>query len=128
MTILILWDVARSHNITIIDLADPNQVPYPMKTRTSGFQGKIYALLNTNFQHVLLLDSDSIPLADPTPLFSSPEYQEAGALFWPDFWVTSRDNPIYDITDTTWEYEYEFESGQMVVDRKRAWKALQLTA
>lgn len=35
---------------------------------------------------VLLLDADTVPLLDPTQLFSLPQYLEAGALFWPDAW------------------------------------------
>ena len=37
-------------------------------------------------RQVLLLDADNVPLRDPAPLFASPEYRQAGGLFWPDFW------------------------------------------
>ena len=35
---------------------------------------------------VLMLDSDNLPLTDPTYLFSEPAYKASGSLFWPDFW------------------------------------------
>jgi hypothetical protein len=37
-------------------------------------------------QHVLLLDTDSMPLKDPATLFKSSEYLTYGNLFWPDYW------------------------------------------
>jgi hypothetical protein len=43
----------------------------------------VLALLRSSFRHVLLLDSDSLPLADPSRLFDDPLYQQRGALFWP---------------------------------------------
>jgi hypothetical protein len=36
------------------------------------------------FQHVLLLDADSMPLVRPELLFKERQYQHAGSLFW---WV-----------------------------------------
>ena len=37
-------------------------------------------------EQVLMLDSDNLPLADPTYLFSEPLFKASGCLFWPDFW------------------------------------------
>lgn len=35
---------------------------------------------------MLLLDSDNLPLIDPTELFESEPFVKHGNLFWPDFW------------------------------------------
>jgi hypothetical protein len=46
---------------------------------------KTLVLLLSEFREVLYLDSDNMPLQDPTVLFSSAEYAEYGTIFWPDF-------------------------------------------
>lgn len=38
------------------------------------------------FAEVVILDSDCLPLRDPSWMFSAPQYQQHGNLFWPDFW------------------------------------------
>jgi len=48
------------------------------------FVTKPYALLFTRFREVLLLDSDNLPLRDPTYLFDDEAYRKAGVLCWPD--------------------------------------------
>jgi Mannosyltransferase putative len=50
------------------------------------FQIKAAAIINSQFQKVLYLDSDNIPTRNPEYLFHSKEFEETGALFWPDFW------------------------------------------
>ncbi len=48
-----------------------------------SFRAKAYALaFATSFTHVLLLDSDNLPLADLRPLFRLRQYREHGNLFW----------------------------------------------
>ena len=50
-----------------------------------GYVSKPYALLHTRFSEVLLLDSDSHPLRDPTFLFDDELYLQNGVLAWSDF-------------------------------------------
>jgi len=38
-----------------------------------------------SFSEVLYLDSDNIPLTDPSYLFDHEVYKRHGAVFWPDF-------------------------------------------
>jgi hypothetical protein len=54
--------------------------------RQRKFLGKQLAILASSFQEVLLLDSDNIPLSDPSFLFDELLYTETGLLIWPDFW------------------------------------------
>ncbi|KAI8989400.1 mannosyltransferase putative-domain-containing protein [Pilobolus umbonatus] len=91
------------------------------------FQIKAAAIINSDFQHVLYLDSDNVPTRDPTYLFESREYMEYGAIFWPDFWKTDPENKIFRILEVECEDEWEQESGQIVVDKHRHWMPLQLT-
>lgn len=50
------------------------------------FQIKAAAVINSSFKEILYLDSDNVPVQDPTFLFETEEYKNTGALFWPDFW------------------------------------------
>jgi len=58
-----------------------------------NFQIKADAIIASSFEEVLYLDSDNIPLKDPTYLFESPLYSDVGqpkAVFWPDL---NKDHP-----------------------------------
>lgn len=64
-------------------------------------------------------DSDTIPLADPGSLFSAPSYQRLGIWATPDYWKTPSNNPIWAIMGVKCRNEWEMESGQMVIDKKK---------
>ena len=94
--------------------------------RLGGWELKAYALLHCPFKEVLLLDADNVPVVNPEFLFETPEFEQRGAILWPeqfrcdlakDYWgvlgVTPRDGP-------------EVESGQVVIDKERCWDALNL--
>lgn len=89
-----------------------------------GWQLKAYALVETSFREVLLLDCDQVPVRDPEEIFSWPEYEEAGAVFWPDIIDLSKDNPIWELCDQTPRQRPSFESGQVLVDKARHWPSL----
>lgn len=75
----------------------------------------------------MYLDSDNIPTRDPTFLFSTKEFKQTGAIFWPDFWKTAAENKIFRILEIECQDTWEQESGQIVVDKKRHWLPLQLS-
>ncbi len=52
---------------------------------------------------------------------------QAGAIFWPDLGRLARDAAIWRICRVPYRDEPEVEGGQVVVDKARCWKALQLT-
>lgn len=95
-----------------------------------GWALKAHAILKSRLRHVLWIDSDNYPVRDPSFLFDLEPYEESGFLAWPDNqtadgtglarpgWLhlakRSDDPP-------TWK---EFESGQMVIDRRRRYGAL----
>src|SRR5262249_35090555 len=59
-------------------------------------------------------------------LFRTRQYQETGAIFWPDYGREPRAQPVWRSCRLRRPWESEFESGQIVVDKKRCWKALRL--
>jgi ADP-heptose:LPS heptosyltransferase len=92
-----------------------------------GYQLKAYALLHSSFREVILLDADNVPLIDPELLFDTSEYRNTGALFWPDYGRLDRSRSIWRVCGVAYREEPEFESGQIVVDKQRCWKALRLS-
>ena len=96
----------------------------PSYGKNRNYHIKTMALLYSSFQEVLYLDSDNMPMKDPSFLFDHLAYQETGSIFWPDFWKFPIDNPMWRITGQQCEEEQEQESGQMVIDKQRVWSAL----
>lgn len=95
-------------------------------TEIRGVCLKPLAILLSKFRNVMFLDADNNCLRDPSYLFSSMEFSEYGALFWPDYWKTSADNPIWRIIAKDCLDEFEQESGQILIDKQRCWKPLNL--
>ncbi|RKO91773.1 alpha-mannosyltransferase, partial [Blyttiomyces helicus] len=93
---------------------------------TEGYHIKIAALLNCGFNEVLALDTDTIPIVDPTFLFELEEFQRDGAVFWPDYWKTHDQNPAWRWMGTPCVDEWEQESGVILINKERSWKALNL--
>ncbi len=92
-----------------------------------NYHFKTAAMLNSRFAELLLLDSDNIPVLDPATLYESATYKEYGAVFWPDIARTRPENPAWAITNSPCRMdEYEQESGQVLLDKRRLWYHLQL--
>ncbi|PKN20545.1 MAG: hypothetical protein CVU71_01780 [Deltaproteobacteria bacterium HGW-Deltaproteobacteria-6] len=93
-----------------------------------GFQIKPYALLYSSFEEIFYMDADNIPLRSPVPLFAMEEYEQTGALFWPDLpgmkQTTDDLFAVFGIASRFIRQGSEFESGQIVLDKRRCWKAL----
>jgi hypothetical protein len=85
-------------------------------------------LLHSPFAEALLLDADNVPIADPEFLFETAEYRRAGAVFWPDYGRTRspRTRPVWHSCGLRQPAEREFESGQILADKRRCWRALRL--
>ena len=93
----------------------------------NGWELKPYAILYSNFSEVIALDADNVPLIDPAFLFETPQYAESGAIFWPDFGRLAESRSIWKLAGVAFRDEPEFESGQIVIDKRRCWKPLHLT-
>lgn len=92
-----------------------------------GWEIKPYAIIHSRFEEVLALDADNVAVQNPEFLFETPEYCRAGAIFWPDYGRLAPARQIWQICGVEYRDEPEFESGQIVVDKQRCWKALQVT-
>jgi alpha 1,2-mannosyltransferase len=112
------------------DLSNPEtNIIRVKKDRMANFQLKSAALINTKFPEPLLLDSDNIPVLDPAVLYESRVYREYHTIFWPDIARSWPQNPAWALTNTPCRMdEYEQESGQLIVDKRRYWYHLQLAA
>ena len=94
-----------------------------------GWQVKINAILQSDFQQVLHLDADNMVAADPTYLFQSPGFEVTGALFWPDDFsaICMVDNDMLRRVGLPQDGPHrDFDSGQILVDKSRCWEALTL--
>ena len=92
-----------------------------------GWEIKPYAILHCPFREVLLLDADNCVASDPEALFDTWEYRTTGAILWPDLGRLHRDHPSWKIFGVEYRDEPEVESGQIVMNKERCWKALCLT-
>jgi alpha 1,2-mannosyltransferase len=68
---------------------------------------------------VIFLDSDNVAVGDVEVLFESPEYQQHGALLWPDYWKSSAAPDVREILGIQTMPRGTCESGQMVFDKSR---------
>ena len=98
-----------------------------LRPPSQGWALKPFAILHSRFQEVLFLDADNVPAVDPARLFAAAPYRETGAIFWPDLKPIPVESPIWEICRVPYRDEPSFESGQMVLDKARCWKALLLT-
>lgn len=95
---------------------------FPATVR-DGWQLKVYALMNSAFEEVLLLDADQVPVHDPSCVFDWPSYRDAGAVFWPDVVDLAPTNPVWALTGLAAERVTSWESGQLCIDKRRHWHA-----
>lgn len=128
-------EVLRPFNVETRDFRDyvEDALLRPIQANVGmrRFQLKPLAILHSDLEDVLLLDSDNCPLRDPSYLFDSTEFAENGAVFWPDFWKTSVSNPIWRVIGQEVEKKdgvasWEQESGQLLINKRKSWKALNL--
>ena len=115
----------RYSDIRFIDAYEVRET-HPMRI-LNGWEVKVFSILYSSFQHVLLLDADNNVTTDPAMLFDTPEYAQTGALFWPDFGRLKKERSFWQIFELEYQDEPEFETGQICVDKQRCWKELQLT-
>lgn len=93
----------------------------------------MFALYNSDFDRILFLDADNVPVRDPTYLFQSPEFERTGAVFWPDYWhpqytifYLHGDSLLWELLDMPYVDMFEQESGQLLIDRRRHAAPLEL--
>ncbi|CCX33386.1 mannosyltransferase putative-domain-containing protein [Pyronema domesticum] len=101
----------------------PTMLAPPLSPDVKHYQLKSLAMVFSRFQKVLYLDSDSIPLRDPTALFKEKVFEETGLIVWPDFWKATEDPVFYIIAGMEGMPKglpaSSSEAGQLLVDKKR---------
>ncbi len=118
-------EIFNNLGVTWIDIEEVKKV-HPMDN-LRGWEAKPYSIVYSPYQEVLYLDADNLPVKNPEFLFDDVKYKAFGAMFWPDFNRLGSDRPIWGICDITYRDEPEFESGQILVNKTKCWKALMLT-
>ncbi|KAA8896394.1 mannosyltransferase putative-domain-containing protein [Sphaerosporella brunnea] len=103
----------------------------PLSPDVTHYQLKSLALIFSRFREVLYLDSDSIPLLDPTPMFQERPFTDSGLVLWPDFWKATENPGFWTIAGLE-KFPENLpptggEAGQILVDKGRHLQTL-LTA
>eukprot|EP00750_Incisomonas_marina_P011698 INCI16405.1.p1 GENE.INCI16405.1~~INCI16405.1.p1 ORF type:complete len:771 (-),score=107.33 INCI16405.1:2079-4391(-) len=92
------------------------------------FEIKPFAALFSHFREILLLDSDNVPIRDPTFLFDHDAFQTTGAIFWPDYRELDTSSEIFDVFGVARPSHgaVEQDSGELIVDKgsEAGWIAL----
>ncbi len=91
-----------------------------------GWELKPYAILNSPFREVMLIDADNVPVINPEYLFDTEEFRETGAIFWPDYPRREPNAAVWAFCGIPFREEPPFETGQIVVDKERCWRPLAL--
>lgn len=99
-----------------------------LPTLPTPYASKPYALVHSDFDELLVIDADNTPIRDPTYLFNTAPYREAGAIFWPDFeWAPPNEAWTRLAKLEGPQKSRQQESGQLVIHRAKCVDALQQT-
>lgn len=104
----------------------------PQKPRIlNGWELKPFSITHSSFAEVLFLDADCYPGRDPSFLFDDPRYLGRGALFWPDLPPRKRKAWVPQVVWQNCCLPFDpgikaFESGQMLIDKRRCWDELRV--
>lgn len=103
----------------------------PLALSLQGYQHKIFSVIFSSFEEVLLLDADSFPVSDPEPLFTKEPFVSKGMVTWPDFWINSASFHFFRIAGIKQPPLTErasSESGQVMLSKKTHSAALLVAA
>ena len=104
-----------------------------------GFMIKPFALMVSEIENILLIDGDNMPVFDINTLFENENYIKYGNIFWLDLLFSSEETnkqmmsqgvEIYEKLGIQSPMDKGFnlaESGQVVVNKIKCWKALCLS-
>jgi len=116
--------------VTVVDAERYCETHGIQPRRLGGWGLKAFSLRHCGFRHAILLDAENVPTQDPACLLNDTRYERAGAIFWPDLppncareeWVppVAWQNVGLEPVPTA----RPFESGQIVVDRRKHLRAL----
>lgn len=97
-----------------------------------GHQLKVFAVLSSSFEQNLFLDADSLPLRDPTYLFTEEPFRSSGYILWPDVWYRTEAPIFFDIANITMPIidarHTAVDSGQFMFSKRTHQNTLLLAA
>ncbi len=126
-------------NIELINCLDilPKWFPYEIKEENiKGYMIKPFALMMSKFEECLLLDADILVMNNFENIFEDENYKKYGNIFWPDIQFDKNEEKkrmfpndfyIFEQFKVLNPYEsnlYLCESGQILINRIKTWKAL----
>jgi hypothetical protein len=114
------------YGVTCVD-AHEMAKKHPVRKPLGGWELNPYSIIHSRFEEILFLDADNVCVVNPEYMFESNEFRNTGAIFWPDYGRLSKDRAIWTLCGVEYRDEPEFESGQIMIDKKRCWKELNLT-
>ena len=107
--------------------AEIHELPEEVSLGRGGAASAVASLVLSSFEEALLLDTDSVPVGDPTSLFSDPGFRTTGSLFWQGSWAPSPAPELFSVTGERDFMEFSHEGGQYLVNKRRAWRPLLLS-
>ena len=122
--------VLEAEGVRVVDAAAFCETHGIQPRRLGGWGLKAFALRHCGFCHAMLLDADNVPVRDPSYLFGDTRYEKSGAIFWPDL-PPNRSRSQW-VPEVAWRNvglepvpeARPFESGQILVDRRKHLRAL----
>ena len=107
-------------------------LPHKSPLKVSHYQLKVLAVLFSSFETTVLLDSDCMPLRDPTELLSTEPFTLTGFISWPDYWIATEDPVFYMIAGLPGFPQNmparASESGQLLISKRAHLPTLILAA
>jgi hypothetical protein len=111
-------------NLKCID-ATSFESKYPIRIH-GGWESKVYSIINSSFEEVLMIDADNTPLRNPEYIFDSEPYKKFGTVFWPDYECWVHDKNMWEILGIPYRDELQVESGQILINKSRCWHEINM--
>jgi alpha 1,2-mannosyltransferase len=102
----------------------------PHRHNITRYQLKAFALMLSDFDNILWIDADQIPLVDPRTLLEAEPLKSQGMVIWPDYWYMTTSPLFYRIAGVTniphTGERPASETGQFMISKTKHWKTLLL--
>lgn len=120
-------------NVVLREIVNLPGLTSNLKRDGGGWQSKFFAVLQSSFQNVLYVDSDSFSIIDPSFLFNCEEFKKYGLIMWYDGfewknytgWFGKNIQGLYDaFPSIKFNTPRTFETGQLIINKNTHYKAL----
>jgi hypothetical protein len=117
-----LQSVVKPLGVQCIDVAERHCAP-PVAS-PEGLDLRSFAAIFGDFDEILFLHDEFLPIRNPEPLFQDARFLSSGAVFWPDSSPLTGNNPIWRTLGVCQGQELGFDKGAILINRRKCWKAL----